>query len=147
MPCLTTGFGNTFYEFVDIDGDPVVLLSDGTNVAVGGIYYDPDGDPYPVALGGPVVTCRDGDLTEGYIDWNWNGIIDDGELLVAIDAELNICNRTLSIYNLVVLDVSWQDYEATYVDSSVLSLGTMLQQSTESQRKLLDELFKMLSVE
>ncbi len=25
VPCLTTGFGSTFYEFVDNGGEPVVL--------------------------------------------------------------------------------------------------------------------------
>jgi hypothetical protein len=86
-------------------------------------------------------------LTDGSIDWNDNGIIDAGEELVAIDAQINICNNTLSIYNLVLLGQDWQDFEATYVGSHVLSLGTILQESTESQKKLLDELFQMLSVE
>jgi hypothetical protein len=94
-----------------------------------------------------VVTCDDGDLTNGYIDWNDNGIIDAGEELVAIDAQINICNNTLSIYNIPVLGPAWQDYEATYVGAITLSLGPVILNNTESQRKLLDELFKMLSVE
>ena len=97
VPCLTEDFGDTFYEFVDQLGDPSLVISDGTIVVFGGIYYDPGDDPYPVVLGGPVISCHDGDLIEGAIDWNWNGIIDDGEWLNPMDGGLNICNETLSM--------------------------------------------------
>jgi len=144
VPCLTVAFGTTGYEFEDINGNPVLVLSDGTNVAVAAIYYDLGGDPYPIAFAGPVVSCHDGDFTEGYIDWNLSGSIDVGESLAAIDGEVNICNNTLTIYNLVVEGNSWDNYSATYVDSYPLSLGTALQQSTESQQKLLNELLKKM---
>ena len=79
IPCLTENWGNTFYEFVDQLGDPAIVLSDGVVVGFGGIYYDPGGDPYPIAIVGPVISCRDGDMIDGAIDWNLNGEVDPGE--------------------------------------------------------------------
>ncbi len=147
VPCLTKDFGDTFYEFVDQLGDPAIVLSDGIITVVGGIYYDEFGDPYPVALGGPVISCHDGDLIEGAIDWNWNGIIDDGEWLNPMDGGLNICNVTLSIYDLVVEGEPWSDYEATYVGSGTLSLGEMIQEETESLKNLVHAFIQILSAE
>lgn len=147
VPCLTEDFGNTFYEFVDQLGDPAIVYSDGINIGVGGIYYDELGDPYIIVLAGPVITCHDGDLTEGVIDWNSNGIIDPGEELGSVSGEVNICNETLSIYDLVVEGEPQPDYEATYVGSGILSLEEMIKEQGEPQRDFLDELIKILSAE
>jgi hypothetical protein len=147
VPCLTTGFGNTFYEFIDNKDDPVALFSDGVLVGFGGFYYDADGGPYTITLVGMVVDCHNGDLTEGAIDWNDNGEIEDGEVLEPFAAEINICNSTLSIYNIDVLGPDWQDYEATYVGAITLSLGSAVLKNTDPKRKLVDELFQSLSIE
>lgn len=71
-----------------IDADPASILSDGMDVVFAGIYYDEVGDPYPAALGSPVVSCHDGDMTWGAIDWDWSGEIDAGEELASVVAEL-----------------------------------------------------------
>ena len=128
-------------------GDPAIVLSDGILVAFGGIYYDPDGDPYPIAIVGPVISCRDGDMIDGAIDWNLNGEVDDGEWLEPMDGGLNICNETLSLYDLFLLGDDWLDYEATYVGTGVLSTWTMTQEKTESPRDLVHELIQILSTE
>jgi hypothetical protein len=128
-------------------GDPAIVSSGGIEIGVGGIYYDEFGDPYPVVLYGPVISCHDGDLIEGVIDWNLNGIVDPGEELGSVSGELNICNVTLSIYDLVVEGEPQPDYEATYVAPGTLSQGEMIQEKTESSRNLLHELIQILSTE
>lgn len=147
VPCLTEDWGNTFYEFVDQGGAPSIILSDGIIMGFGGIYFDELGDPYPIAFAGPVISCHDGDLTEGAIDWNLNGNVDPDEWLDSVDGALNICNVTLSIYDLVVEGEPWSDYEATYVGSGTLSLGEMIQEETESPKDLLHELIQIMSTE
>jgi hypothetical protein len=121
----------------------------------GGIYFDELGDPYPIAFAGPVISCHDGDLTEGAIDWNLNGNVDPDEWLDSVDGALNICNVTLSIYDLVVEGEPWSDYEATYVGPVTLSLGEVIQEKTEPPREektelprdLLHELIQIMSTE
>lgn len=147
VPCLTEDFGDTFYEFVDQLGDPGIVLSDGIDVVFGGIYYDPLGDPYIIAIGGPVISCHDGDMIAGAIDWNMNGEIEDGEWLEPMDGGLNICNETLSIYDLFLLGESWHDHEWTYVGSGTLSAVTTTQERAEPPRDLLRELIQIMSEE
>ena len=66
-----------------------------------------------IAIVGSVISCHDGDLRMAAIDWNSNGNVEDGEWLEPMDGGLNICNETLSIYDLFLLGESWHNYEAT----------------------------------
>ncbi len=128
-------------------GDPAIVMSDGNIMGVGGIYYDEFGDPYPVAFAGPVVSCHDGDLIEGAIDWNWSGTIEPDEWLDSVEGELNICIETLSIYDLVVEGEPQPDYEATYVGSGILSLASMIKGKPIYQIELLHELIQIMSTQ
>ena len=145
VPCLMVDFGDTIYEFVDQPGDPAIILSDGIDVGFGGIYYDPQGDPYPIAIIGPAISCHDGDLLIGAIDWNLNGEVDDGEWLDPMDGELTICNQILSVYDLFLLGDSWHYHEWTYIGSSTLNAGIMAQEKTEFPTDLLRKLIQVLS--
>jgi hypothetical protein len=144
VPCLTD-FGDTYYEFVDQLGDSAIVISDGIDVGFVGIYYDPDGDPYMIVIIGPVVSCHDGDMIQGAIDWNMNGEIEEGELLEPMDGGLNICNETLSLFDLFLLGESWHDHEWTYVGSGPLIEGIMTQEKAESPRDFLHELIQILN--
>jgi hypothetical protein len=116
VPCLTNDFGTTVYEFTDGSGDPVVLFSDGEYVVIAGIYYDPDNQPYIIGIGGPVTSCREADLINAAIDWNQNGLLEEGEWLEPMEGGLDVCDETLSVYDLFLLGDAWHYREWTYVD-------------------------------
>jgi len=147
VPCLTENWGDTYYEFVDQWGDPIIVISDGDTVAGGAIYYDDLGDPYPIALAGPVIDCHNGELTEGAIDWNWSGTIEDFEWLTSVEAKLNICKETLKVSDIVLEGDPLDDIVATYVESGTLSVSKAIQIDRGFPTKLLHELMKRLSIE
>jgi len=147
VPCLTENWGDTYYEFVDQWGDPVVVMSDGDLVAGGGLYYDDQGNPYPIALAGPVIDCRNGELTDGAIDWNWSGTVEPDEWLTSVEGKLNICRETLRVYDLVLEGEPIDDIVATYVESGILSVSRVIQIDRGFPTKLVHELMKRFSIE
>jgi len=102
-PSLIENWENTYYHFnAQENGDPLIVISDGQSVIAGGIYHDDQGSPFPMALTGPVVSESNGDLTDGTIDWNWNGAIEDNERIGVLEGNLNISANTMKVYDLVI---------------------------------------------
>jgi len=139
-------WGNTYYEFVDQWGNPVIVTSNGVEAVGGGIYYDDLGNPYPIALAGPVIDCYNSELTYGVIDWNWNGIVDPGEELASVEGDVNYSGGTLTIYNLVLEGVPLEDIVATCVGPGVFSADIVIQEDRGFPATLLHELTRILSI-
>lgn len=118
LPSLMENWGSTSYQFTSQkNADPLLVISDGQSVIVGGIYYDAQGTPYPMALTGPVVDDRNGELTGGAIDWNWNGSIDVDEDISAVMGKLNISATTMRAYEVIIDGNSIADMVGNCVQS------------------------------
>ena len=147
VPCLTENWGDTFYVFEDDYGDPIVVMSGGVEAGVGGIYYDERGEPYPIALAGPVVDCYNSELRYGAIDWNWNGTVEEDEWLDSVEGKMNICKETLKIYDLVIEGFPMDDTEATYLDFGILTASIVIQKDRGFPTKLIHELIERVNEE
>ena len=115
VPCLTEDWGLTDQEFEDQYGDPVIVWSMGTWAWVEGIVYDHLGSGYWVSLYGPVNDCYNATMWYGWMDENGDGIEDPWELLLLVEAELEICKKRLRVYGIVLELDPYYDIEATYV--------------------------------
>ena len=109
VPCLTVDWGDTFYEFVDADGEMVLILSDGE--IFGGAGVTDDG--FFWGLGGEVVDCNDGNIIVGGLDFNLDGIVDFW--FDTASGNVNICDKKLKVTNLILDGDPWDDIVATYV--------------------------------
>jgi hypothetical protein len=146
VPCLTVNFGNTAYIFEDQLGNLVAVLSDGAIVGVG-FFWD-DGQKFiPIGLAGSVTDCRNGELTEGAKDLNGDFIPDPGEEFASVSGNVNICNRTLTVSNLVLDGIPQQDIVATFFVEFPLSLSGALQIDREPPIKFLQKVMERMSVE
>jgi hypothetical protein len=109
VPCITTDFGDTFYEFVEADGESVVISSDG--VAFGGAGTTDDG--FLIGLGGEVVDCNNGKIMVGGLDYNLDGVVDFW--FDTASGNVNICDKKLKVTNLILDGDRYDDIVATYV--------------------------------
>jgi hypothetical protein len=110
VPCLTQDWGVTFYEFQEPDGSPILVNSDGNIHAEAG--FTDDGDI--IAFAGYVSDCYNGDIEEGAIDY----YPPDGNIdywFTWISGNVNICNTTLRISNIVIEGTPEADVVATYI--------------------------------
>jgi hypothetical protein len=148
VPCLTVNSGNNFYLFEDQSGDPVAVLSDGAIVGVGFFWFDGQGT-FPIGLAGPVTGCRNGELTEGAKDLNGDFIPDPGEEFASVSGNVNICNETLTVSNLVLDGIPQQDVVATYFGKFPLpfSLSGAPQMDRKPPIKFLQKVMERMSVE
>ena len=110
VPCLTKDWGDSEYWFTDTNGNPVVVLSEGNAFAVAGLTDE----GYIISVGGTPTDCYNGKLLLGAIDWNDDGEIDDNEWLSSVGGNANICNKTLTISDLVIEGTPEKDVVATY---------------------------------
>jgi hypothetical protein len=109
VPCATTDWGDTFYEFEDTDGEPIFVNSDGE--FLGGVGITDDG--FFMGLGGNVVDCNNGEITVGGLDYNLDGIIDF--FFDTASGNVNICGEKLKITNLILDGDRYDDIVGTYV--------------------------------
>jgi ketosteroid isomerase-like protein len=145
VPCLTQNFGNTFYIFEDQWGNAVVVISDGVIAGVAGIW-DFEGPIFTIGLAGPVTGCRDAVLDTGFVDLNGDGDIDPGEER-SVSGDVNICNETLTVSNLVFNSIPQQDIVGTYIGSGEFSLSGALQIDGKPPIKFLQKVMERMSVE
>jgi hypothetical protein len=146
VPCLTVNFGNTAYIFEDQSGGLVAVLSDGALVGVGFYWYDGQ-QTFPIGLAGQVTDCRNGELTEGAKDLNEDFIPDPGEEFASVSGNVNICNETLTVSNLVLDGIPQQDIVATYFANFPLSLSGALPIDREPPIEFLQKVMERMSVE
>ena len=114
VPCLRENFGATVYEFEDQYGDPVNVLANGGRVWIEGVIYDESGSGYPFELYGMIIDCYGAELGYGWIDWDGDGESDTGDFVSDVEGELEICNKTLRVYDITIEGIPYQDIEATY---------------------------------
>ena len=69
VPCITTNWGDTGYEFEGDDGNPIYIASDGEIFAGAGFT---DGG-FIMVLGGEAVDCYAGNIIVGGMDYNLDG--------------------------------------------------------------------------
>ena len=140
VPCLTQDWGGTFYEFREPNGSPIIISSYG-NVYAGAGFSD-DGDI--IGLGGDVIDCYNGDISEGAIDYN----PPDGNIdywFTSVSGNVNICNTTLRIYDLVIEGTPEPDTVATYVGVFVGVATSLESNEDQTGRKIPPEiLFELL---
>ena len=115
VPCLTEDWGLTDQEFQDQYGDPVIVSSMGSYAYVEGIVYDHLGGGYWVSLHGPVDDCYNAKMCFGWMDLDGDGIKDPFEQLSWVEAELEICNETLRVYDILLEAIPYYDIEAIHV--------------------------------
>ena len=142
VPCLTQDWGLTFYEFQEPGGSPLLVTSDGNIHAEA--FFNDDGDI--IGVGGYVSDCYNGDIEEGAIDY----YPPDGNIdywFTSISGNVNICNTTLRISNIVIEGTPEADIAATYVGSGTLSVSEAIQIDRGLTTKLMHELVKRLSIE
>ena len=108
VPCMTTDWGDTFYEFDD-DGDSIVVTSDGEVFGGAG----PTDDGFILGIGGEVVDCYKGNITVGGIDFNLDGIVD--EWFDTASGNVKICDTELKVTNLLLDGVPYENTVADYV--------------------------------
>jgi len=109
VPCLTEDWGDTLYEYIDSDGEPVFIGSDGE--FFGGAGVTDDG--FLMALGGEVDDCNDGIVTVAALDFNLDGVADFW--FDTASGNVNICDKKLKVTNLILDGEHWDDIVATYV--------------------------------
>jgi hypothetical protein len=109
VPCLTSDWGDTMYEFEEDDGNPIVIGSDG--LAFGGAGVTDDG--FIMALGGEVVGCYTGNILVGGMDYNLDGTVD--EWFDTASGNVKICDTELKITNLILNGVPNENIVAEYV--------------------------------
>jgi hypothetical protein len=135
VPCLTQDWGGTFYEFQDPNGSPIIITSYGNVYA--GAGFNEDGDL--IGLGGDVIDCYNGDISEGAIDNNPpDGNIDDW--FTSVSGNLNICNTTLRISGLVIEGTPQPEIVATYVGVFVGVATSLKTNEDQTDRKILPEI-------
>jgi hypothetical protein len=140
VPCLTQDWGGTFYEFHEPNGSPIFITSYGNVYA--GAGFNEDGDI--IGLGGDVIDCYNGDISEGAIDYN----PPDGNIdywFTSVSGNVNICNTTLRISDLVIEGTPEPDTVATYVGVSVGAATYLKSNEDQTGRKIPPEiLFEIL---
>lgn len=116
VPCLTNDWGDMNYEFREMDGSPVIVISYGDVFGVGGDTEE----GYIYGLAGPTKSCYDGTITDGGLDYNRDGVVD--YWLKSASGNLNICDITLHLTDLVIEGEQKSNVTATYF-GSFRSLG------------------------
>jgi hypothetical protein len=140
VPCLTQDWGGTYYEFHEPNGNRIIITSNGNVYAAVG--YNEEGDA--IGLGGDVIDCYNGDISEGAIDnYPPDGNIDDW--FTSVSGNVNICNTTLRISNLVIEGTPEPGTEATYVGVYVVAVASLKSNENQTGRKIPPEiLFEIL---
>ena len=147
VPCLTLDSGNTSYEFLTQFGISIFVSSDGAIVGGGTMWDIGLPDPVFIGLAGPVTDCRNAVLDSGFADLDDNGNIDPGEKFGSVSGNVNICNVTLTVSNLVFDGFPQQDIVATYVGTITSSLSGTLQIDIEPRIKFLQKVMERRSIE
>jgi hypothetical protein len=119
VPCLTTDWGDTSRVFIDSDGSPILVLSDGTVFAAAGV----NDDGHLISLGGTVTDCYNGVISLAIIDLNDDGIPQDSEVFDA-SGNAKICGSTLTGTNLVIDGVPENDVVATYSGTASVHIAS-----------------------
>jgi hypothetical protein len=109
VPCITTDWGDTMYEFEGDDGNLILIGSDG--LAFGGAGLTDDG--FIMALGGEVLDCYTGNILVGGMDYNLDGIVD--EWFDTATGKMTICDTELNVTNLILDGVPEENIAADYV--------------------------------
>ena len=132
VPCLTEKWGEIIAEFpyyrgevaVFYEGDNLILLmGDGEGFGVGGEQVI-DGKKVTVGLGGEVTNCYNGTITDGGIDYDLDGLVD--YTFTSASAFVRVCDKTLTIYNIVVEGEAHDDVVATFDSMASLSASNHL---------------------
>jgi hypothetical protein len=135
VPCATTDWGDTYYEFIDADGYSMLINSDGA--VFGGAGLTDDGDL--MALAGEVVDCNNGKITTGGRDYNWDGIVD--YWFATASGNVNICGTTMSVTNIYLDGDSYPDIIATYVG---VAASTIQVDQSDSAQAIISETLNRL---
>jgi len=142
VPCLTQNWGDTYYQFNESNGNPIVVVSDGN--VFGGAGPDEEGSI--IGLGGVVVDCYNGNITTGGVDRNPpDGNID--YMFTSVSGKVNICNTTLRVTNLVIEGTREPDTVATYVGVAQTSENNGDQTDRKAQQEILFEILNKMSSE
>lgn len=140
VPCLTTDWNDSEYWFEEANGNPVLVISDGDVFAVAG-YTD---DGHIISVGGLTTNCYNGNLSEGAVDWNDNGALDDDEWLSSVAGNVNICDKTLTISNLVIEGSPEGNVVASYLGVDLYAADNDFRIESEIlMRTLLDGIKRM----
>ena len=136
VPCLTEKWGVSIDEYpywrgsyaVFYEGDNViVLMSDGEIFGIGAEQVI-DGEKVIVGLGGEVTNCYNGTITTGAIDYDLDGLPE--YWFTSISGFVRVCDKTLTIYNIVVEGEAQDNVVAKY--DSMASLSASNQLSTDA---------------
>jgi hypothetical protein len=115
VPSLMEDWNNTYHYFKDNENDnPVVVISDGQLVLVGGIYHD-GLDSYPMVLTGTAEDDYNADLSDGAIDWDRNGKIEDDETLNVVEGTFGICANKAMFSELFIEGHRVDDSTGSYI--------------------------------
>jgi hypothetical protein len=109
VPCLTTHWNNVNYTFREANGNTITVLSRGNAFAAAG--FTDEGDI--ISLGGPSTDCYNGILNTGGLDYDHDGEID--YWFNSVSGNVNICDMSFRITNLVLDGDSEDDVVATYI--------------------------------
>lgn len=109
VPCLTTDWGDTGYEFEGDDGNPIYVGSEG-DIFAGAGFTD---DGFIMVLGGEALDCYTGNILVGGMDYNLDGNID--EVFDTASGNVKLCDRELKVTNLLLDGVPYEDIVAEYV--------------------------------
>ena len=109
VPCITSDWGDTMYEFEGDDGNPIVIGSDGLAFAGAGLTED----GFIMGLGGEAVDCYTGNILVGGMDYNLDGTID--EWFDTASGRMKICDTELKVTNLIIDGVPEENIVADYV--------------------------------
>jgi hypothetical protein len=137
VPCLTTDWNGVFYEFKEADGSQIIVSSEG-NVFAGAGFTD---EGWIIGLGGTPTDCYNGTLSEGGLDTDLDGVIDD--VFDSVSGNLNICGSTLSITNVVLDGDPNPDIVATYVGVAQVVAAAVYSESENLPEVLYETLDKV----
>jgi len=135
VPCFTQDWDGTYYEFHEPNGNPIIISSYGNVYAAVG--FNEEGDS--IGLGGDVIDCYNGDISEGAIDNN----PPDGNIdywFTSVSGNMNICNTTLKISALVIEGTPEPGTEATYVGVFLGAATSLKSNDNQADRKIPPEI-------
>ena len=131
VPCLTEKWGYIDDEkiyhgeaAIFYEGDNLIALgSDGEFFGIAA-YQVIDGENVLIGLGREVVNCYNGNITVGGIDYNLDGIVD--YRFTSVSGGLRVCDKTLTIYNIVVEGEAQDNVVAKFDSMASLSASNHL---------------------
>ena len=138
VPCATTDWGDTYYEFFDSDGYYMQINSNGVVLAGAGLTEE----GYIMGLGGNVIDCNNSKIILGGMDYNADGIID--YLFNTATGDVNICGTILKVTNIFLDGVRHSDIVATYAGIARSAIQT---NHTDNAQAIISETLDRLKEE